>query len=239
VCGDEDEIRRLLLLRHGGENSGVGTVKWNSTQKARFNEKGNPQTTRALSFVRHLREDYGQSDLWKAAAVIPATNLGRLIATPEVRQLLNIDLMANDAYYRGGHDELLLNVLTTLKERGVGVIYDKEARVRLVEEAIERLEPGRPKQAHLPFDTTNANDGENNLNGGDENTTSSETKCTRSSISAHNEIEPPSFQNTVQPQTAEDSIDSQWLDVDISGKPKKAKANRARRRPVARFAESQ
>lgn len=63
VCDNEQEIRRLLLLRHGGESNGVGTVKWNSVQTARFNEKGNPQTARALSFVDHLKEDFGQSDL--------------------------------------------------------------------------------------------------------------------------------------------------------------------------------
>lgn len=149
ICDDEQEIRRLLLLRHGGESNGIGTVKWNSAQTTRFNEEGNPQTARALSFVRHLQEDYGQGDLWKAAAVIPPTNLGRLITTPEVRQLLNVDLVVNDAHYRGGHDELLLDVLLTLKDKGVGAIYDKQTRVRLVEEAAERLEPYEIGRAHV------------------------------------------------------------------------------------------
>ena len=36
VCDDEEEIRRLLVLRHGGENGGIGTVKWNAAQTARF-----------------------------------------------------------------------------------------------------------------------------------------------------------------------------------------------------------
>ncbi|NHM15806.1 hypothetical protein GMI69_03850 [Eggerthellaceae bacterium zg-887] len=152
ICDDEDEIRRLLLLRHGGESNGVGTVKWNSAQTTRFNEEGNPQTARALSFVGHLQEDYGQGNLWKAAAVIPPTNLGRLITTPEVRQMLNIDADGNEAHYRGGHDALLLDVLLTLKDKGVGAIYDKGARVRLVEEAAERLEPDGQRQARLPWD---------------------------------------------------------------------------------------
>lgn len=241
VCDDENEIRRLLLLRHGGESSGVGTVKWNSIQTARFNEEGNPQTTRALSFVRHLQEDYGQSDLWKAAAAIPPTNLGRLITTPEVRRLLNIDLMANDAYYRGAHDELLLNVLSTLKEKGVGVIYDKEARVRLVKEAIERLEPDRPKQTRLPFDTMDINGGEDSLDGGGKDTAYSETECARSSISTHNEIMLPDFQSAAQPQTAEGSTEPQWLDVDVSGKSEEDKCQSSetlssstiRRKPVS------
>ena len=165
VCDDESEIRRLLLLRHGGENNGVGTVKWNSAQTTRFNEEGNPQTARALSFVGHLQNDYGQGDLWKAAAVIPPTNLGRLITTPEVRQMLNVDMDGNDAHYRGGHDELLLDVLLTLKEKGVGAIYDKGARVSLVEEAAGRLEPDGPRQVRLPWDE-NGFDGSTDLDAG-------------------------------------------------------------------------
>lgn len=152
VCDDEDEIRRLLVLRHGGENGGVGTVKWNSVQTSRFSEGGNQQTARALSLIEHLKEDYGQGELWRAAAIIPATNLGRLISTPEVRQALGISADGNDARYLGGHDELLLDVLGQVKNGGVGPIYNKEARVQLVEEAAQRVEPEGSKQGRLPFE---------------------------------------------------------------------------------------
>lgn len=165
VCDDEQEIRRLLLLRHGGENNGIGTVKWNSTQTTRFNEEANPQTARALSFVKHLQRDYGQGDLFIAAAVIPPTNLGRLITTPEVREMLSIDVAASDAHYRGGHDDLLLDVLSTLKDKGVGAIYDKRARMRLVEEAAERIEPDGARQVRLSLGTPDEYEGEGSLGG--------------------------------------------------------------------------
>lgn len=202
ICDDEQEIRRLLLLRHGGESNGIGTVKWNSAQTTRFNEEGNPQTARALSFVRHLQEDYGQGDLWKAAAVIPPTNLGRLITTPEVRQLLNIDLVVNDAHYRGGHDELLLDVLLTLKDKGVGAIYDKQTRVRLVEEAAERLEPDGPRQSHLPFDTPGADEGEGSPGGSGGNGAAPEAEGARSDAGVRDESAPSDSQNTAQEQEA-------------------------------------
>ena len=80
VCDDEEEIHRLLELRHGGEQDGIGTVKWNSTQKARFSRKGNPQTARPLALIKHLQEDYGKNKLWTSAASVPITNLGRFIS---------------------------------------------------------------------------------------------------------------------------------------------------------------
>lgn len=216
VCDNEQEIRRLLLLRHGGESNGVGTVKWNSVQTARFNEKGNPQTARALSFVDHLKEDFGQSDLWRVAAVIPPTNLGRLVTTPAVRKLLNIRLAANDARYCGGHDRLLLDVLLTLKDKGVGAIYDKDARVRLVEEAIERIEPDGPRQTRLSIDAA--------VGGGPGKVTAdnrtadiaAEGAVARLGANVCEGSESSDFQNTTQSQTASAVIGSQWLDIEAS-----------------------
>ncbi len=149
VCDDEEEIHRLLELRHGGEQDGIGTVKWSSTQKARFSRKGNPQTARPLALIKHLQEDYGKNKLWTSAASVPITNLGRFISTVEVRQALGIKTNGNDARYCGGHDELLFDVLTTVKQRGVGAIYSKQDRVRLVEEAAERIEPDWRNQQSL------------------------------------------------------------------------------------------
>ena len=149
VCDDESEIRRLLILRHGGESGGVGTVKWNSTQTARFSQEGNQQTARALSLIEHFQEKYGRGELWRSAASIPATNLGRLISTPKVRLLLNIIVDGNDARYLGGHDDLLFDVFRQVRDGGVGPIYSKDDRVRLVEDAVRRIESDGPKQEQL------------------------------------------------------------------------------------------
>lgn len=152
VCDDEDEIHRLLELRHGGEQDGVGIVKWNSTQTARFSHGGSSQSARPLALIQHLQEDYGQNELWASAAGVSITNLGRLISTKEIRQSLGIKASGNDARYCGGHDDLLLDVLTTVKQRGVGPIYSKRDRIHLVEEAVQRIEPNRQDQQPLLFE---------------------------------------------------------------------------------------
>lgn len=154
VCDDEEEIRRLLVLRHGGENGGIGTVKWNAAQTARFSQEGNSQSARALSLIDYLRDQYGEGELWAVAACIPATNLGRLISTPEVRQMLGIRADGNAACYLGGHDDLLLDVLKTVRDKGVGPIYTKEARVQLVESTATRIEPDSLRRIRLPLDET-------------------------------------------------------------------------------------
>lgn len=151
VCDDEAEIRRLLEFRHGNEQDGVGTVKWNATQKACFSSGGNQQSARALSLVKHLEEDCGQNELWALAAKMPPTNLGRCITTPKVRQQLGINVAGDDAHYLGGHDELLLDVLTMIS-RGVQSIYAKKDRVNLIEEVVRRIEPDRQNQQSLPLE---------------------------------------------------------------------------------------
>lgn len=152
VCDDEDEIHRLLELRHGGEHDGIGTVKWNSMQTARFLHVGNSQSVRPLVFIQHLKEDYGQNELWALAGSVSITNLGRLISTKEIRQLLGIEASGNDARYCGGHDELLIDVLTTVKQYGVGPIYSKQDRIHLVKKAAQRIEFGWQIQQPLPFE---------------------------------------------------------------------------------------
>ena len=152
VCDDEDEIHRLLELRYGGEQDGVGTVKWNSVQSARFSHEGNSQSARQLALIQHLQEDYGQNELWASAAGVSITNLGRLISTKEIRQSLGIKANGNDARYCGGHDDLLIDVLTTVKQRGGGPIYSKQDCIHLVEAAVQRIEPDRQTQQPLLFE---------------------------------------------------------------------------------------
>lgn len=158
VTDNEDEINRILSLRHGGEKDGVGTVKWDAVQKARFSQKGNPQSARALSLVNNLQERYGYGDLLATASKIPATNLGRLISTPDVRKALNIKTDGDEVFYLGGCDELLLAVLTKVKCEGVGPIYSKSDRIKLIAETSELIGFDNSKQAQLPLDGSCKND---------------------------------------------------------------------------------
>lgn len=157
ITNDDTEIRNILTLRHAGENGGVGVVRWNAVQKERFAQGGNQQTARAISLIDSIRKLIGDGGLVFTAVGIPATNIGRLISTPEVRNALGIVVDGARARYLGGHDELLLDVLTTVKRDGVVPIYRKEDRIRLVEDAQRRIEPDGVSQGKLPLTEANGN----------------------------------------------------------------------------------
>lgn len=152
ITSDETEIRNILTLRHAGESGGIGVVRWDAVQKARFSQGGNQQTERAVSLISSIHKLLGDGEVFFTIAGIPATNIGRLISTPEVRQALNIVVDGSEARYLGGHDDLLLDVLEEVKRDGVVPIYHKRNRIRLIDEAQKRIEPDRSLQAHLPLD---------------------------------------------------------------------------------------
>lgn len=152
ITSDETEIRNILTLRHAGESGGIGVVRWDAVQKARFSQGGNQQTERAVSLIGSIHKLLGDGEVFFTIAQIPATNIGRLISTPEVRQALNIVVDGSEARYLGGHDDLLLDVLAKVKRDGVVPIYHKRDRIQLIEEAQRRIEPDRSLQAHLPLD---------------------------------------------------------------------------------------
>lgn len=83
---DEQEAAdRWVNLKHTGENLGVGTVPWNSFSKRRF----------ALRHKQEQSTTLQVADLLKANGVdisgVLATNLERLLTTPQVRHALGFD----------------------------------------------------------------------------------------------------------------------------------------------------
>src|SRR6266704_5111270 len=83
---DEQEAAdRWVNLKHTGENQGVGTVPWNSFQKRRFELRHKQEQSTTLQVT----------DLLKANGVdisgVLATNLERLLTTPQVRHALGFD----------------------------------------------------------------------------------------------------------------------------------------------------
>ena len=52
---NEEAANRWIKLTHTGENEGVGTVDWDSQQKARLDERSSGKATLAIQALDFLR----------------------------------------------------------------------------------------------------------------------------------------------------------------------------------------
>lgn len=91
VYEDASDADKWIELKHTGENSGIGTVSWDSTQQARFNKKvkgHNPIALQAIEFLE--RSSYTDDKLKGDLSKLSYTNMERLLTDPDVRDTLGI-----------------------------------------------------------------------------------------------------------------------------------------------------
>lgn len=92
VVGSREEANLWIERKHEGEMEGIGTIRWTTVQKSRFlsNKSGKDFVIlQLIDFMKIIGEndDEFQSQLQKTKA----TNLERLLGTPEVRARLGLD----------------------------------------------------------------------------------------------------------------------------------------------------
>jgi hypothetical protein len=91
IFDNEEAANRWIKLKHTGENEGVGTVGWDSQQKARFDERSGGKATLAIQALNFLREQPFISDDLKAELpVVKITNLQRVLSDPDVREAFGL-----------------------------------------------------------------------------------------------------------------------------------------------------
>jgi hypothetical protein len=83
----QEEADRWVSLKHTGENQGVGTVPWNPYQKKRFESRHKNTESTVLQITDLLKEN--GVDI----SGVLATNLERLLTTPQVRHALGFDFI--------------------------------------------------------------------------------------------------------------------------------------------------
>jgi hypothetical protein len=138
-----------ILLEHTGENQGVGTVAWNSVQKQRFESRHTGQEPRALQVLGFLERN--GVDI----SGIAATNLERLLTTPEVRQALGFDFTNKQFILLEPEEEVLAKLKKVVKRMeakgfSVGEIYTVDQRLEWIQNVLEL----QPAPATPPAGTT-------------------------------------------------------------------------------------
>lgn len=101
----EDGARTWMSVKHEGEQGGIGTAEWDSTQKARFNRQGSTGQTRPKNPNEQSLAllDYAESNGLLTSAErskIAITTIRRYLSNPNVRAalaLLNGEDLTTDA----------------------------------------------------------------------------------------------------------------------------------------------
>lgn len=155
IATDNQAINEWILLKHTGENKGIGTVSWNSMQTSRFASQvtGKVDPKSALLEQLHQMEEL-PSYLKEDFSKIKKTNFDRLVGDPAVRQLLGIETIDGRFNLPNGINEYMIEVLTDLtNDINVGKIYKKSDREKYLDEIRERKKqrsgiPGSIQQQH-------------------------------------------------------------------------------------------
>ncbi|MFD4694174.1 hypothetical protein [Streptomyces sp. NPDC058463] len=94
VSPSREAARHWIVLRHTGENQGVGVVRWNHEQVTRYAKKKNP-SERALRFIHQVTAWYGDDREFLAnvekVRSTRLTTLARVLSDPKIRHSLGIE----------------------------------------------------------------------------------------------------------------------------------------------------
>lgn len=146
----QDIADSWILLEHTGENQGVGTVPWNSVQKQRFELRHKQKLSSALQVLDLLRANGVDT------SGILATNVERLLTTPQVRQALGLDFTNKQlVLFEPEADVIqkLKKVVERMKAKGfsVGDIYKVNDRLKWIQDVLGlQAAPATPQPATTP-----------------------------------------------------------------------------------------
>ena len=142
ICTDEDTINAWILLKHTGENKGIGTVGWDAYQISRFSSMVSGKSDPKALFFDTLKEMTAiPKSLKDRFFSIKKTNYDRLLGDPGVRNLLGIDFNNGIFSLPRGINAYFLTVLNDLTgEFSVGRIYSKKDRKAYMDDVKSRVE---------------------------------------------------------------------------------------------------
>lgn len=148
---NREEARIWIELRHTGENQGAGVVPWGSDESARFRARSGqfPLHSQALNFLEqngHLTPEKRRD--------VPASSFKRLLATPEIRAKVGLDLKDGDLQFLAEPKHIAKALLFIVEELVSGRtktedIYTRPKRVKYAKNLPESIvvkptQPGRP-----------------------------------------------------------------------------------------------
>lgn len=139
-----EDAAHWIMLKHTGENNGVGVVSWDGRSIQRF--RGSTPALQAIEVVE--KTNYISEDTRNLLPKIAITNVDRLLNTPDARQKLGIKIENGKLILPpNDNDEALQRlalVITDIAHRHVKVtdLDNKDQRVEYAKEVAARPLPG-------------------------------------------------------------------------------------------------
>lgn len=94
IAPTREAAHHWMELRHAGEAEGAGIVRWGALQTNRFRSRPGTQAAQAISFINAMQVAYPGNtkiqELLRQIAAQRLTTLGRLVADPNFKRLLEL-----------------------------------------------------------------------------------------------------------------------------------------------------
>ena len=138
VVNSREEANLWIERKHEGEMNGAGTVRWDNVQKSRFLANKNGKDSRAVQLIDFIKAAAeGDKEVVDSLQKVSATNLERLLGTPDVRSTLGLEYNHGEYSSRFEWREVLKGlkaVVKRLSQDGFNVqnIYHKEDRIGFI-----------------------------------------------------------------------------------------------------------
>lgn len=163
IFNDAEEANKWIKLKHTGENEGIGIVRWDAQQVARFEERvdgTSPIALQAIDFLR--REDSVDEALKERLKEVPSTNLDRLLKDKSVQSLIGLSIKDNRLQTNLKRKEVvkgLTKIVKDLIDKKIKVkdIYTKEDRERYVESFKPAQIPDKKQKERTSWELVSTN----------------------------------------------------------------------------------
>ena len=157
------DANRWVKLKHTGENDGIGVVKWDAQQTARFDERMSGKSPVVLQAIDFLKKSKAvPAEIKSNLKSIPSTNLDRLLRDRGVQELLGINIEDGRLQTRIPEEEVakgLIKIVDDLIQSRIKVkdIYTKADREKYIESFKQGEIPQKDTKAKAPWELASHN----------------------------------------------------------------------------------
>lgn len=143
-----EDAKHWILLRHTGENDGIGVLPWDGPSTHRF--RGGSPALQAVDMVdEHNLVD---KETREKLPTIPITNIERVLGTPEARELLGVEVKDGKLFLKSPEDVALARLAEVVADvahgrKKVTDLDTKDQRVAYAQEVAAKCKSARKPSA--------------------------------------------------------------------------------------------